>query len=190
MRTLCDLLRSSLRRHCTKMKFLCFRVHHCFLVVVVSVVVSLEQSRRVLLCHAFVPLVVVVQRPPLSALAAAPGVIVASASDLRRALQNPATTVIDARSLEELQATGYYRGCDGQLCRWVHAPASKVDAPLLELAAASLIPDPTAPVVIYCALGFRAASSQRVLQAAGYTNVLNAGGFDDIMKFASPPPRP
>jgi phage shock protein E len=161
--------------------------------------------------HAFVPLlvpVVVVQRrqqlvpsrmaPPANQyknnklvshqwpLAAAPGVDVASESDLRQALQNPATTVVDARSLEELQATGYYQ-CEG-LCRWVHAPASKVDAPLLTLAAASLIPDLHAPVVIYCALGYRAASSQRVLQAAGYTNVLNAGGLDDIMKFSPAPP--
>jgi rhodanese-related sulfurtransferase len=37
-------------------------------------------------------------------------------------------------------------------------------------------------------LGYRAASSQRVLQAAGYTNVLNAGGLDDIMKFSPAPP--
>lgn len=115
-------------------------------------------------------------------LAAAPDVAVASASDIREALQNPATTVVDARSLEELQATGIFR-CDGQ-CKWIHAPATKVNAPLLELAATSLIPDLDAPVVIYCALGYRAASSQRVLEEMGYSNVLNAGGLDDIMKFA------
>jgi phage shock protein E len=116
-------------------------------------------------------------------LAAAPDVTVASASDLREALQNPATTVVDARSLEELQATGIYR-CDGQQCKWIHAPASKVNAPLLELAATALIPDLDAPVVIYCALGYRAASCKRVLEEMGYSNVLNAGGLDDIMKCA------
>jgi phage shock protein E len=115
-------------------------------------------------------------------LAAAPDVTVASASDLREALQNPATTVVDARSLEELQATGIF--CNDGQCKWIHAPASKVNAPLLELAATALLPDLDAPVVIYCALGYRAASSKRVLEEMGYSNVLNAGGLDDIMKCA------
>jgi hypothetical protein len=36
-----------------------------------------------------------------------PGVVVSPAADIRAALQNPATTVIDARTIEELQANGY-----------------------------------------------------------------------------------
>jgi phage shock protein E len=118
-----------------------------------------------------------------NALAAAPGVQVDSDQAIREALQNPSTTIVDARSLEELQSTGFFRATTPGTTvttRWVHAPATKVDAPLLELAATTLIPDLNAPVVVYCALGFRAATSQRVLQQAGYTNVLNAGGLDDL----------
>lgn len=121
-------------------------------------------------------------------LAAAPGVQVDSETAIRQALQNPATTVVDARSLEELQSAGFFRCSDtpkttsSLSCRWVHAPASKIDAPLLELAATTLIPDLNAPVVVYCASGIRAGTSQRVLQQAGYTNVLNAGGLDDLLK--------
>jgi rhodanese-related sulfurtransferase len=158
---------------------------HAFVPLLVPVVVQRRQQQPVLMTPANNNKNKLVMSHQWS-LAAAPGVDVASENDLRQALQNPATTVVDARSLAELQASDYYR-CEGH-CRWVHAPASKVDAPLLTIAAASLIPDLDAPVVIYCVLGFRAAASQRVLRAAGYTNVLNAGGFDDIMPFSPAPP--
>jgi phage shock protein E len=36
------------------------------------------------------------------------------------------------------------------------------------------------PVVVYCAAGRRAAKAKRALEAAGYTNVINGGGLDDL----------
>jgi phage shock protein E len=35
-------------------------------------------------------------------------------------------------------------------------------------------------VVVYCAAGRRAAKAKQQLDAAGYTNVVNGGGFDDL----------
>lgn len=118
---------------------------------------------------------------PVVRLFAAPGVQVDSETSIRQALQDPQTTVVDARSLEEIQAAGFFR-CDGK-CRWVHAPASKEEAPLLEMAASSLIPDLNAPIIVYCASGIRATTSKRVLEEQGYTNVMNAGGLEDMAAF-------
>lgn len=40
--------------------------------------------------------------------------------------------------------------------------------------------DKSKPIVAYCASGSRSASAKRTLEAAGYTNVVNGGGFDDL----------
>jgi rhodanese-related sulfurtransferase len=116
-----------------------------------------------------------------------PGVMVAPAADIRAALQNPATTVVDARSIEELQANGYFTGCEmgsGQTkCRrWVHAPttANPPASPLLSLASASIFPDMNAPIIVYCASGIRATVVKSILEDLGYTNVMNAGGLTDL----------
>ncbi|MBS1118435.1 MAG: Rhodanese-like protein [Deltaproteobacteria bacterium] len=40
--------------------------------------------------------------------------------------------------------------------------------------------DKSKPIVVYCAAGSRAAKAKRALEAAGYTNVVNGGGLDDL----------
>ena len=40
--------------------------------------------------------------------------------------------------------------------------------------------DKAQPVVVYCAAGQRAARAKQTLEAAGYTNVVNGGGLDDL----------
>jgi rhodanese-related sulfurtransferase len=40
--------------------------------------------------------------------------------------------------------------------------------------------DKTKPVVVYCAAGSRAAKAEVELEAAGYTQVVNGGGLDDL----------
>jgi len=40
--------------------------------------------------------------------------------------------------------------------------------------------DKARPVVVYCAAGGRATKAKQQLEAAGYTNVVNGGGFDDL----------
>jgi phage shock protein E len=36
------------------------------------------------------------------------------------------------------------------------------------------------PIVVYCASGARSAQAARLLKQAGYTDVVNAGGLDDM----------
>jgi len=36
------------------------------------------------------------------------------------------------------------------------------------------------PIVLYCASGARSGQGLRILKAAGYTDVINAGGLDDM----------
>jgi phage shock protein E len=36
------------------------------------------------------------------------------------------------------------------------------------------------PIVLYCASGARSAQAARILKQAGYTDVVNAGGIDDM----------
>lgn len=41
--------------------------------------------------------------------------------------------------------------------------------------------DKSKPVVVYCAAGKRAAKAKAALDAAGYTTVVNGGGYDDLV---------
>ena len=40
--------------------------------------------------------------------------------------------------------------------------------------------DKARPIVVYCAKGGRAGKAKQQLEAAGYTRVVNGGGFDDL----------
>ncbi len=40
--------------------------------------------------------------------------------------------------------------------------------------------DKTKPIVTYCEKGGRAAKAKQQLEAAGYTNVVNGGGYNDL----------
>lgn len=40
--------------------------------------------------------------------------------------------------------------------------------------------DKSRPIVVYCASGRRAGKAKAQLEAAGYTHVVNGGGFDDL----------
>jgi phage shock protein E len=100
----------------------------------------------------------------------------ASPQDVKGALANPKTTVLDVRRVDEILDSGFLK-TDRQ---WVHAQCTLTECPLLNVAAESLIPDKNAPVVIYCASGKRAGKAKEVLESLGYANVLNAGGLGDL----------
>ena len=40
--------------------------------------------------------------------------------------------------------------------------------------------DKAKPIVVYCQKGGRAQRAKKALEAAGYTNVVNGGGYDDL----------
>jgi phage shock protein E len=40
------------------------------------------------------------------------------------------------------------------------------------------------PIILYCASGARSGQGARLLKAAGFTDVINAGGLDDMPEYA------
>lgn len=88
-----------------------------------------------------------------------------------RALIDAGAVVIDVRSPEEF--------AEGHLAKAVNLPVAQVDSRISEVA--TLVGgDRSRPVVVYCAAGGRAAKAKRALETAGFTNVVNGGGFDDL----------
>jgi phage shock protein E len=56
-----------------------------------------------------------------------------------------------------------------------------VNIPLATLAARMHELEPrTTPIVLYCASGARSGQAMRFLKQNGFTDVVNAGGFDDM----------
>ena len=78
--------------------------------------------------------------------------------------------VLDVRTPDE------YR--EGHVASATNIPVDDVDAHLADIA--KLAPDKAKPIVVYCAAGKRAARAKQRLEAAGYTNVVNGGGYDDL----------
>lgn len=88
-----------------------------------------------------------------------------------RALIEAGATVIDVRSPEEF--------ADGHLAKAVNVPVAQVASRIAEVE--GLVGgDRSRPVVVYCAAGSRAAKAKTALEAAGFTHVVNGGGFNDL----------
>jgi phage shock protein E len=79
--------------------------------------------------------------------------------------------VLDVRTPDEFAI--------GHLPRATNLPVQEVTQRIAEID--KLVGgDRTKPVVVYCAAGARAAKAKQQLEAAGYTRVINGGGFDDL----------
>ena len=76
---------------------------------------------------------------------------------------------IDVRSAEEFNA--------GHLQDAVNIPHDKIIARIQAVS-----PDKNAPVNLYCRSGRRAEAALNELINAGYTNVTNHGGYEDLVK--------
>lgn len=74
--------------------------------------------------------------------------------------------VVDVRSPAEF-SDGAYPG------------AINIPLPLLPARMRELEPK-TAPIVLYCASGARSGQGMRILKQAGFNDVINAGGLDDM----------
>jgi phage shock protein E len=77
--------------------------------------------------------------------------------------------VLDVRSPDEFST--------GHLSQATNMPIQDFSVPEVDKLAAG---DKAKPVVVYCAAGGRAAKAKEKLEAAGYTNVVNGGGYDDL----------
>lgn len=77
--------------------------------------------------------------------------------------------IIDVRSNEEWES--------GHVAQAFHIPHTEIAQKIEEVAS-----NKDAKIVLYCAAGGRAGKAKEVLDALGYTNVENAGGYDDIQE--------
>jgi phage shock protein E len=74
--------------------------------------------------------------------------------------------VIDVRTQDEF-ADGAYPGAE-------NIPLSELPSRLEGLGKKD------APIILYCASGARSAKATRILKAAGFSDVVNAGGLSDM----------
>lgn len=73
--------------------------------------------------------------------------------------------VVDVRTPEEFR--------DGAYANAVNIPLSELPTRLAEL-------DRAKSIVLYCASGARSGAGARVLRSAGFADVVNAGGLDEM----------
>ena len=88
-----------------------------------------------------------------------------------RKLVAAGAVVIDVRSAEEY--------ADGHVPNATNIPVGEISARLAEVDKL-VAGDKSRPVVVYCAAGGRAAKAKAQLDAAGYSQVVNGGGVDDL----------
>ena len=83
-------------------------------------------------------------------------------------LQRADTVLIDVRTAEEF-AEGALPG------------AVRIETPDLVARIHEVAPEKDTPVVLYCRSGRRSSAAQDVLQELGYSQVINAGAYDDLV---------
>lgn len=75
--------------------------------------------------------------------------------------------VIDVRTEKEWNS--------GHVERAMHIPHTEIAERIAEVTT-----NKDAKIVVYCAVGGRAGQAKKTLEDLGYTNVENAGGYDDV----------
>jgi rhodanese-related sulfurtransferase len=98
---------------------------------------------------------------------------IAPLGDVKKALDDPNTYVLDARTQKEIDASGKV-----EHSHWSQVDCTASSCPELEKHPERYVDDKAATVVIYCTSGRRAARAKQVLISQGYTgDILNAGGY-------------
>ena len=95
--------------------------------------------------------------------------IIASAFLLSGCTESTDEIWIDVRTQEEWDA--------GHLEEAVHIPHEQIAAKILEVTE-----NKDATIHLYCRSGGRAGRAKSALEAIGFTNVINDGGYEDILK--------
>ena len=113
---------------------------------------------------------------PAAVPAARAGVDIAKA----RELMASGALVVDVR--EQVEWDG------GHLPQARHVPAGAVGQRLAEIEQAAGGKD--RPIVLHCASGRRSGKVKTTLEAAGFTNVVNGGGYRDLAEAPAAPPAP
>jgi rhodanese-related sulfurtransferase len=79
--------------------------------------------------------------------------------------------VVDVRTAEEY--------AEAHLPQAINIPVQELPTRIPEIEKL-VAGDKARPIVVYCAAGSRAAKAKAKLDAAGYSNVVNGGGLDDL----------
>lgn len=98
---------------------------------------------------------------------------VSTQKEIIPAFKNPAAVVVDVRSPSEITSQ-----IDAK--NWINAPGSPFDCPILREQSATLLPDKSAPIIVYCASGKRSQKAVDILTDLGYENVHNGGGIGEL----------
>ncbi|WNF45190.1 rhodanese-like domain-containing protein [Pseudomonas sp. SG20056] len=83
------------------------------------------------------------------------------------ALQSPESVLIDVRTADEF-AAGALPG------------AEQIEHEQIASRISAIAPDKDTPIVLYCRSGRRSSIAEESLRAMGYSNLINAGGYDEL----------
>ena len=84
----------------------------------------------------------------------------------------PGSLVVDVRTPREF-SRWHYPGA-------LNIPVSEIERHAVKLG------DKDRPIIVYCRSGNRSTTAKRILQNAGFTQVLNGGGLRDMKPLAPP----
>jgi rhodanese-related sulfurtransferase len=98
---------------------------------------------------------------------------IAPLGDVKKALDDPNTYVLDLRSKAEIAKSSKV-----EHPHWSQVDGTAAACPELENHPERYVDDKAATVVVYCTSGRRAERAKKTLISKGYTgNILNAGGY-------------
>ena len=75
-------------------------------------------------------------------------------------------TIVDVRTVEEFEEEHFPNA--------LNIPVDQIQQRLIEFG------EKNKPLVLYCASGARSAYAAKILRSAGYVDVINAGGLNDM----------
>lgn len=93
--------------------------------------------------------------------------LLAGEAEFSAALQSPESVLIDVRSADEF-AAGALPG------------AEQIDYEQIASRISAIAPDKDTPIILYCRSGRRSGIAEETLRAMGYSNLINAGGYDEL----------
>jgi phage shock protein E len=76
--------------------------------------------------------------------------------------------VVDVRTIEEFNSEHFPNA--------KHIPLNEIENRISEFG------DKTKPIILYCRSGNRSGKAKLILEQAGFTNITNAGGLNDMTK--------
>ena len=100
----------------------------------------------------------------------------ASIEDIQKSLENPNTVILDVRTTPEIKLSGMIQ-VEGH--QWYQCACSPVAR---DLNINTDDWDKTACVIVHCRSGHRSSAAKRVLEARGFENVLDGGGYSKLKK--------